>query len=111
LKIAQSAEGNPMLQAFSSSGKDLGGTQFLLNDMRWTQSLSDAAGLPTRTVAFPKALESGTWDTIKGNGFNLQVTQYSNKGPLVLVNDLTGAEAGRARLDLFTNRWSLDPLR
>ena len=111
LNIAQSASGSPMLKVLSSGGQDLGGAQFLLKDQRWAQSVGDAAGLPTRTVPFPQSLESGSWHTFAGDEYNLQVTQYSNKGPLVLVNDLTGKEAGRARLDLFTRRWSLDSAR
>lgn len=60
-------------------------------------------------MEFKQYLESvigNNWLELQGMGYTLQIKQYSNKGPLIIVQDPDGKELGRTRFDLFTNRWT-----
>ena len=51
------------------------------------------------------ALNGNAWLAVQGQGYQLQIQQYSNKGPLFVVQDAAGNELGRARFDLATGQW------
>ena len=53
-------------------------------------------------------LRAGSWIDLDGVGYTLQVSQYSNKGPMIVVNGPDGGELGRARFNLFNNQWTTD---
>ncbi|MBX9721597.1 MAG: hypothetical protein K2X81_09400, partial [Candidatus Obscuribacterales bacterium] len=101
LKIASSASGNPMLSI--SSGGKLYTAQFDRSASQWSQALR--AEMPSAEVQFGKQLQAQEWHKLKGDGFDLLLTQYSNKGPLVDIK-VAGESLGRARLDLFTGKWN-----
>ena len=54
-------------------------------------------------------LQNGVWHQFAGPGYKLELTQFSNKGPLIVVKDSTGREIGRARFSLDGMKWVLDP--
>ncbi len=101
LKIASTASRDPMLSI--SSGGKLYTAEFDLSASRWSQTLS--AEMPSAEVQFGTQLQSRDWHELKGEGFDLFLTQYSNKGLLVDIK-VAGESLGRARLDLFTGKWN-----
>ncbi len=54
-------------------------------------------------------LHSGAWHHFSGPGYRLDLTQFSNKGQLIVVKDQSGREIGRARFSLDGQKWILDP--
>ena len=54
-------------------------------------------------------LRNGEMQVYQGTGYVVQITQYSNKGPLFIVQDPAGQEISRARFDLFTREWKTSP--
>lgn len=47
----------------------------------------------------------GQWVIVQADGYQLDISQYSNKGPMMIVRDQQGEEIGRAWLDLLTGKW------
>lgn len=56
-------------------------------------------------------LQSGVWHNFQGPGYKLDLTQFSNKGPLIVVRSEDGREIGRARFLLDGKHWVLEPSR
>lgn len=50
------------------------------------------------------SLRAGEWHTLNGVGYTVQVSQYSNKGPVFIINQ-QNQEVGRAYFDLFSMSW------
>ena len=51
-------------------------------------------------------LRSGEWQTFQGMGYTVEITQFSNKGPLFIIKQ-QGQEVGRGYFDLLTMKWKL----
>jgi len=50
-------------------------------------------------------LREGQWQTFQGMGYSVDMTQYSNKGPMFIVKDPKGQELGRTHFNLFSMSW------
>ena len=50
-------------------------------------------------------LREGQWQTFQGMGYSVDMTQYSNKGPMFIVKDSEGKELGRTHFNLFSMSW------
>lgn len=56
---------------------------------------------------FNDFMEMFTPQTISMSSCNVEVMQYSNKGPLFIIKDkITGDEAARAWFDFQTSKWN-----
>jgi hypothetical protein len=51
--------------------------------------------------------EAGQWHTIPMSGYEVQITQYSNKGPLIIVK-ANDQEVTRTYFDFQTGKWNND---
>jgi len=52
-------------------------------------------------------LINGHWLSLSGSGYTVDVTHYSNKGPLFVIRDSGGEEVGRGWFDLSTGEWHI----
>jgi hypothetical protein len=52
-------------------------------------------------------LSPGVWQTLNGQGYQVQISQYSNKGPLFSILSSEGDIIGRAYFDIFTSKWEI----
>jgi hypothetical protein len=50
-------------------------------------------------------IKQGEWISFVGTGYTVDLTQYSNKGPMFVVKDHQGKEVGRTHFDMFSNKW------
>ena len=57
---------------------------------------------------FENGLRTGEWQRFEGTGYSVQITQYSNKGPMFIINDPKGQEISRAFFDMFKMSWKTD---
>ncbi len=57
---------------------------------------------------FENGLRTGAWQQFEGIGYSVQITQYSNKGPMFIINDPKGQEISRAFFDMFKMSWKTD---
>ncbi|HEY9775845.1 MAG TPA: hypothetical protein V6C81_18935 [Planktothrix sp.] len=106
LKVAEAADGSPTLRVLGSS-KDYGGAQFSLGSNSWLKSWAPDSVTASGDAMFPQEIKSQAWHTLTGSNYQLQLTQFSNKGPLFIINDLSGNEKARGWADLLTGSWKL----
>ena len=50
-------------------------------------------------------IRSGLWQKLTGAGYSVEISQYSNKGPMFVIKNTEGQEVGRGYFDLFSNTW------
>ncbi|MDZ4837489.1 MAG: hypothetical protein SGJ27_27195 [Candidatus Melainabacteria bacterium] len=53
-------------------------------------------------------LQNGAWQELSGPGYVLQLTQFSNKGPVVVVKNPSDQEIGRAQFKLDGQKWCFE---
>ena len=105
LKLGAAADGSPMFSA-STENRFMGGVKFDKTTSTWQDvpKLSDLFG----TTAEPyRPIKSGQWYSATSAEHKVAFTTFSNKGPIITLNDTLGSEIGRARLDLATRKWTL----
>jgi len=52
--------------------------------------------------------ESSEWKRLIGPGYTMEVTHFSNKGPMIVVTHEFSGDKSTIRYDLDTGHWNLD---